>query len=263
MKKFISAIVCVGLLLGMTGCDFSDNAIKDPDSSGIEDEGIMIGDGEAMVFVRDAYVVSAKAEYDPSTTVCCHIPTVDIPLVNTIEIDSEIYNTFYPMTPTLGETWNEKDIDGIHYICGRKEDVLSILVEIDLLSDDASEFFVYNISIKSGEKVDDDAVLGIYGLSRKDFEQKVADTYEHEINTQEWIKDYAEEAGQGATEALIRDSLSSENLSLATPFINDKGELCFEGGYYVPAASGYTRVIYNLDSGEQLPRLTCAEHSGQ
>ncbi|SCW53375.1 hypothetical protein SAMN02910456_01696 [Ruminococcaceae bacterium YRB3002] len=253
MKKMITVLLCLGMMTGMvsgfTSCSVITEAVEDANGGDV-----------TKVGVRDAYEITANAEYDPSQTVCCHIPAVDIPMVNTFEVNTEIYNTFYPMLPAIGETWSDKDIDGLHYACGRNEDVLSVLVELDLQSDDASKYYVYNISISSGSQISDSEVLAAYGMTREEFDQKVAETYRHILNTSEWIKSYAEQEGQDALDSLIGESTDAANLAKAVPFVNEDGQLCFAGGYCVPAASGYTHMTALLESGEQLPKLVCREH---
>ena len=89
-------------------------------------------------------------------------------------------------------------------------------------------FKVYNISVETGELLDDEALLDIIGMDMDDFHDYVVETLTNDVTemniaNEEQIEELESMVGMSQVEFNTLD----ERVATARPYINSYGELCF------------------------------------
>ena len=141
------------------------------------------------------------------------------------------------------------------YTAGQRDNLVSIVMCTERME---YNFDVYNISLLTGEEVAAEQILALYGLTQGQFETEVRKFYEKRINA--FSSEYITEE---FIEYTRRETLSEKNISAAIPFIGPEGQLCFLATEHMPAGSGRSSYLVDLQTGEPLRWGGCeTDHSG-
>ena len=152
------------------------------------------------------------------------IPKVTIPGKNTSAVNKKIKKALSKYSYKGSEPYAMKYT---YYVNSK---IVSILVNVYDTEIDSSEYYAYNISVKTGKLIKDKEVLKLYGVSSKKFLSMVKSTY----------KKGGYWAGKGSeAKKNINKSLKKVSYKYLDPYVGSNGHLCFLG-----------YVIYTGGAGE-------------
>ena len=155
------------------------------------------------------------------------IPKVTIPGKSTSAVNKKIKKALSKYSYKGSEPYAMKYT---YYVNSK---IVSILVNVYDTEIDHSEYYAYNISVKTGKLIKDKEVLKLYGVSSKKFLSMVKSTY----------KKGGYWAGKGSeAKKNIKKSLKKVSYKYLDPYVGSNGHLCFLGYvyYYGGAGEGYT-----------------------
>lgn len=210
--------------------------------------------------VTDAYSYVYSDAY--SGYFCYHIPQVN--LESCASVNNEISRTLSQIIdknvhksireygfPTCGN---------IIYVWNHKDDVISILVQIQDAEIDDTTFSTYYLSAQTGTRLDSSDLLEAFGLDKDAFHEQVKTaltSYWSRLLEGDWYRD-SKELEEMALD-LRKQTLADENIATAVPFINRDGSLAFTVTVYVPAGAGVYVYVFDYKSGAELYDFTCQE----
>ena len=213
------------------------------------EDGIM-----ASITVKDAtsYVYKSSSNYFGKKH-CFHIPKITISGVDTSAVNKKILNDLNPIIKA--EKSSHDTYLGMHYKYYYNGNVITIVVEYhDCMG--YPLFKVYNINGKTGKMMSDSELLTKCNVSENDFYKTVKSTYAKLIDDYYW-KGYPED------EEFRQETLASNNVHKAQPYLNEKNELCFVGSIEWLDAQGNYLFHYKtkgLIAGRNLDKfwITCS-----
>ncbi len=172
--------------------------------------------------VSDAYKKAYKSGYGKFTA---RIPKITISGVDTKKLNKEIYDYFKPKIAS----WRECNYS---YYIGKT--YISILIKLEEHHDEspATNYYVYNISRKTGKKLSRAQMLKELGIKESSFESRAKKAIKKAwknpaINSSDYDKKYYKKA------------ISKSSLKKVIPYVNSKGKLCYLlKNMSVPAGSG-------------------------
>jgi hypothetical protein len=107
-----------------------------------------------------------------------------------------------------------------------------------------TDFYVYTISVDTGEEISYMELLGAYDLSEADFYNLVKETLKKYWDSRK--SDMISFVGEDYYHTLVERTIAEENVKNAIPYINSNGELCFVA--YVYSAAGAEKYLHLLNT---------------
>ena len=270
MKKkllVLTALMMAATLL-LTGCsNGKDSGKQKNDISEETDADVSKPVPEALV--SDAYSEEAaytENAYDPQTgqsrdmqvTAVYRIPQINLAGDTAQQINAEVYNTLYPDIQTsvseIGEYGYPFTSSGITYDWAVNEGVLSLVIANDCNPEASggTEYFVYNVSVSTGETLMNDQVYSMEGYTQKEYDERIGQVLgsaffsdKDSYLTNNGYDDFFVEQFQR--------TISEDNIRAASLYINDAGELCIVARIYSLAAADYYWHDLNVDRSELNP----------
>ncbi len=185
------------------------------------------------------------AEFTDSGSECYHVPQVNLP-------DALADNTNYTNSVIFHQLTQYSSAK-ICYSWQVKENVISILVNIEYLDHDGWYWYVFNIDKDTGKFVSDDEVAALYSMEEMTLRNRI-----HAALRVHW------DSATGRNTMEWKDSefhtFSYTNICAATPFIQQTGELGFMVDVYMPAGAGCYPEAFDLATGTQLS-ISCPIHN--
>ena len=163
--------------------------------------------------VSDAYKRSFTIKKKQKFTT--KYPKVTIKGVSTSEINKEIADKFAPIA--------KKDESVVKYSYFIGDNFVSIFVTVNLdAGKDGSDYYVYNVSRITGEKLNKSEMLDILDMKDSAFKSKVTEGITNWWNTN--IPSYKED---DSSKELYNKAIAAKSINSAVPFVNSKGKTCF------------------------------------
>lgn len=186
------------------------------------------------------------------------IPKINISSDTVKNINDEIWQEIYVDTVEIcKESWamNPGLADYIKYKWDLNGDTVSLVIESKPEDWAWWDFYVYNVSVSSGEVVSNEDIVSQAGFTWEDYQQKIRDAagsyfasgFANGGDTlkQSWFIEAYNNA--------IDSTLSQDNIDLARPYINSDGQLCVIVPVYSVAGANYYYRDLNLESFEYYP----------
>lgn len=203
--------------------------------------------------VTDAYVRDCTSMIDGGygMTGMYRIPQINMAYGDVEKINSEIYDTFYPIIEDSISAMQEYGYPSrsgeVEYRWAVNGDILSLVISNFGHPTMTGNYYftIYNISISTGLLVSDAEVISQAGFSPEDYKQRVKEV----LGSRFWGSwDPTNENFEQASfveffNDALRKTLSDDNIAKAQPYINEKGQLCITASIYA-LAGGET---YNDD----------------
>ena len=226
------------------GDEVTVNVVSTPETEGVEYSPL------SCTFVveglsRDVSVIHSENTvpfYDYGyATLQVSVPEVSISGHDMTEVNNALYEACMPeiampftqYSPVDGHItssdYHYQYLDFLSYVT---DDTISIvLVCTDLGKEHVGPMYtfkVYNISVETGELLDDEALLDIIGMDMDDFHDYVVETLTNDVTemniaNEEQIEELESMVGMSQVEFNTLD----ERVATARPYINSYGELCF------------------------------------
>lgn len=187
-------------------------------------------------------------------TACYEIPQINLDSDEVRQINAELYNSLYPV---IERAASEIFSDGfsvsseeISYRWAVNGDILSLVVKNCGVPDfgGGTEYYVYNISISTGTRVSNEAVISSAGFSQNEFyesaKQSLKASYASGWDSSNW---------NDAINQQCEKTISNENIDQSYPYINEKGQLCIIAKRYTLAGAACYWGDFNLVDFEPLP----------
>lgn len=216
---------------------------------------------EHCVYKDSVFNEENKEWEEEEISVTYQIPKIIMQADNINVINKEIYDTLLPIIEESIEVIKEwgypYESQGVSYSWALRGDILSLVI----LSREAPDYggmdkyYVYNISLLTGEKVKNEEVISTTGLSEEDYYQKAReamgsrfwqafDKNSESFEYQSFVDMFNEQ---------LKKTLSDQNIAESYPYINEKGELCIIAKMYAMADASYYWNDFNLIDFELLP----------
>ena len=226
------------------GDEVTVNVVSTPETEGVEYSPL------SCTFVVEGLSRNVSVIHSENTvpfydygyaTLQVSVPEVSISGHDMTEVNNALYEACMPeiampftqYSPVDGHItssdYHYQYLDFLSYVT---DDTISIvLVCTDLGKDHVGPMYtfkVYNISVETGELLDDEALLDIIGMDMDDFHDYVVETLTNDVTemniaNEEQIEELESMVGMSQVEFNTLD----ERVATARPYINSYGELCF------------------------------------
>lgn len=205
--------------------------------------------GSVEVSVEDAYTYSGVDALNGGMTYCYHIPRLLLNGNANISANDYIYNELYTY---INEQSSLSD-NTMCYVVGNNDSICSALVQVDETLYWYPEYYVYNISLESGEIISHSEVIASYGYTEETFNQALKTALETKLS--ERRSEYMDDETYNSC---VENTLADSNLQQAVPYIDASGDLCvvIKMDYYAGAGMYYTLV--NISGNAEPTEPACA-----
>lgn len=169
------------------------------------------------------------------------VPKVIIPGKNTDAVNKQILND-NPIS--LADPKETSDVFEVTYSYYMNSKLISVLVRRENHTYMINEYFVYNVSIKTGKILTDKSFLSLRGTTVEKLLSTVKKIYSKMELSDEWF----EQSDKDATLQMI-------SMEYIRPYVNKKGQLCFVGKVrYQEGDEDYITmdVLFNAKTQQQI-----------
>ena len=184
-------------------------------------------------------------------TYCYHIPQVNLPEDRAAEINQTIYDTFYPTVDQVENHADEYDhpCAGIVYEMYQYEDVICLVIQSTINTNDLLNYEVYYLSASTGKALTVEQGYAAVGTTTDQAEALLTALMQE--YSQQWT--VSEYLTQDFIDSMTADTLAY--ISEAKPFISNSGKLMFTVKLATPAGAGWSRCI--MDEDGQMSSISC------
>lgn len=202
----------------------------------------------AIDLVTDAYsYVSVYNDGYNDCNITYKIPQINLQSTAVQEVNSEMYHTlYYGVIEKVKNMSLDYFVDccKITYDYSVNGDVLSLLIDC-YYATDRSEYYIYNISISTGERISNSELISMAELSQDEYfdtvRQAVGSKYFR--HWEYYIECYGYDNCVCMT---LEKTLSDENIQSCVPYFDENGQLCIIAAIYFATAAFYCCEI-NLE----------------
>lgn len=189
------------------------------------------------------------------------VPKIMLPNAEISSINDEIWENLYEklfQAATADAAAGSPVGDGVSYQWAVNGDILSLWVEANPMPWAWTEYYVYNISITKGERLEDQEVYSAAGLSSSEYYERVRQA----AGSSFWNfggdysnADLLEMFGNMLDyfNAQLENTIAEENVRQAKPFLDTDGHLCVVVPVYSMAGADYYWQEIDLDDFELVP----------
>ncbi len=190
---------------------------------------------------------------------CYHIPRIVPDDGRTISANEQIYEELYGMIQN--EVYGQ-DVPWIHtllYGWGQKDGYVSLVVESYSNMFEWCDYYVYTVSLETGEFVSDYELLSIYGYTEDTFYDAVKDRMlAYFADREEMLRP---NIGDSFFQELIANTTMDENVRQTIPFVGEEGELYILVNVYSPAGSASYWHLWALEKTDVYQLECSVDHS--
>lgn len=189
------------------------------------------------------------------TEITCmyRIPRINLSSSDVEKINSEVYNSLYPIIEDAIVDINEYGYpyisDEVIYYWSVNGDVLSLVIRNSSYPDSSGgyEYMVYNISVSTGNRISKNELISVVGVSQEDYHdmlwQALGSAYF------QGKESYIEQVGyDDFFRTQLENTLSEDNIQSCVPYLNENGQLCIIGAIYSLAAADFYYHEINLEN---------------
>lgn len=204
---------------------------------------------EFQITVTDAYSDTAETEY---SSFCYHIPQINLKDDLAEGVNAQIFDTLYTIIDE--RVYDNLDQYGyvacgdIRYTWGMRDGILSVIVETNGADYHWTTYYVYNISVETGELISDEELLALFGLDRNGFHEMARAMLEPMFDG--YSAETIEMMGREFYDYIVSMTLSEDTLSQAMPYIGPDGSLCAALIKYSAAGASYYWYAYELETAQ-------------
>ena len=198
----------------------------------------------APISVTDAYSTCVAASGAQKGYFCYHIPQVELQDGRGAEISNVIYTELYAILESELASNTLPDISCMHYSWGRRDNIMSVLVQTQATTYNWTEYYTYHVAAKSGRILTDGDILLAFGLSDAEY-QDLLETGVREYYASRKTQ-IVDSVGQSTYETLVNNTLAEANLAAARPYVGADGTLCAIVNCYWYAGGEYYQTLLNL-----------------
>lgn len=265
-KPIAALLLCLAMILSFAGCANPDTR----ETTAATEEQYIVPATEAATepatqaptepaadLVTDAYTDAL----DDGWQLCCyHIPQVNLngkaDALNA-KIYDQMYSELQEYVYQSMKDYGYPDVSYMLYIWGQKDDLLSIVVQVNSSMVAWVDYYVFTISLETGEEVTADVLCAAYGLTEAGFQDLAKTTLQTYWDGRK--ETLIQNLGENYYQSLVDRTLEQENVASSIPYINADGELCMVANIYSPAGADSYLHLLNTASGAEEPRIECAE----
>lgn len=233
----------------------SDTPADDSSSAPIDDSGL-VKDAYRAAGDYTGYVYDHQTGESVNKQAIYSIPLIDLPGDYIETVNSEIYDTLYPIAQDsmdeIAEYGYPMTSGGVSYQWSVNGDILSVVI-CNLYYPDFSggeEYFIYNISISEQTEVTKEALLDSVGLTLSEYNDLAGRAlYSNAYRSLSMVVENNQSGITFANEILSR-TISQTNIDETRPFLDDNGCLNLIGLVYSPAGADAYYHRINLEDYE-------------
>lgn len=240
MKKLLSLLLTAALLLSLPAAALA--AGETPDYSGL---------------VTDAYTYSYSDDWGDFNY---HVPKIDRAGAGVAALNAAIWHDLYEgyMADVIyareyayEDYW--PNASGLRYSWAVNGDVLSICAMVEGQTDNDT-YYIYNMSLSSGERMSDRELFDAAGVTREQFNDLVRSALSASFD------ELSQYVGSGALEdSFLQErrssSVADENIALSVPYMGPGGALCAVAREYAIAGADCYWHTYTLVPGDMQAQL--------
>lgn len=252
MKKALLFLMMAAMLLSFAACG-NQNTDTQPDSTDKEEQHTQQTQ-PAQAQVSDAFSDTVEG--------CCfHIPRISLGDISVEEANSYIYEELnyllqegvYHCVEDGYSLW----YTGMVYEWVQTEKVLSVVVQVKSAANDVTEYYVYNISMESGELLSDLALYEELSISESAGKQILQEACE--LYWDNFVAEHGDSQDPDFLQQLREQTLSEENLAQVKPYANKDGAVGYVVNIYSVAGAPYYE--HRIERSGVLPEMQCKEHT--
>ena len=181
------------------------------------------------------------------------IPKVNLPGDDVEKINSEVYNFLYPIIQDSIVEINEYGYpftsDEVIYYWSVNGDILSLVIRNSSAPEwsGGTEYMVYNLSVSTGNRISNDELISVVGVSQEDYHDMLWQALGSEYF--QGRESYIEQRGyDDFFRTQLEKTLSEDNIQGCVPYLNEDGQLCIIGAIYSLAAADFYYHEINLEN---------------
>lgn len=180
-----------------------------------------------------------------------NIPKINLSSDAVADINAEIWTNLYDgVVVEILEWWNQGHYEGyetITYDWYINNDILTLVVESHPVGWHWVDYYVYNVSISTGDRISLNELISMTGLSQAEYldtvRQALGSTYF------QGKESYIEQVGyDNFFRTQLENTLSEDNIQSCVPYFNGDGQLCIIGAIYSLAAADFYYHEINLEN---------------
>lgn len=180
-----------------------------------------------------------------------NIPKINLSSDAVANINAEIWTKLYDGTVVeILKWWNQEHSEGDEYITYNwyvNYNILSLVVESYPMDWVWWNYYVYNISVSTGDKISNNEIISMAGLSQEEYldivRQALGSAYFQDKES------YIEREGyDNFFRTQLEKTLSESNIQSCVPYFNENGQLCIIGAVYSLIEADFYYHEINLES---------------
>ena len=215
-----------------------------------------------QITVTDAYQDYLVDYY--SGECCYHIPQIHLEDDRAAAVNGEIYRELYTI---LEDVYEHRDHYGyiswgsMLYQWAVKDDIVSLVVEVRRAEYHWVDYYVYNVSTATGQRVSDAYLIEACGMDMTAY-YTAAEAAVRASYSSLYSGDIIDGMDREFYDSLVESSCSRENLENSKPYISENGELCMAVTWYSPAGASYYWELLGLEQQTNMSWFQCTvDHS--
>lgn len=180
-----------------------------------------------------------------------NIPKITLSGDSVANINAEIWRNLYDgVVVEILDWWNQEHDEGDEYITYNwyiNNDILSLVVESHPVHWVWVDYYVYNISVSTGERISSNDLISMMGLSQAEY----FDTVKQALGSAyfQGRESYIAQMGYDDFFRIqLENTISDENIRNCVPYLDDNGRLCIIGAIYSLAAADFYYHEVNLEN---------------
>lgn len=226
----------------------SDSLVsEDPSHSQVSEVEESESEAITMELVTDAY----SEEFGGRRF---RIPQINLPGETVADINGEIWTELYDgVVAEKRQWWEQEHFEGYEYIIydwNVFNGVLSLLIESHPVDWEWTDYYVYNVSVETGERLSDEDMISMVGWTQETYVDRA--TQSLGCGYFRGKEGYIEQIGYSDFfYTQLENTLSEENIQSCKPYFNENGQLSVVAAVYSLAGAEYYYGVHNLEEIEE------------
>lgn len=242
-----------------------EQGLSSLDREAAEDLEDLLDEAERMAsidfdhLVEDAFRETLQDGYDPSMEPSeWVVPKIILDGPEIDDLNDEIWDTLFQngIQDALDAAAEGYSMGyGMSYQWAVNGDILSVWIESHPAPFAWTDYYVYNVLIRAGERLRDRDVYSAVGFSSSKYRERVREAAGSRCwgmftspEAQDFIYQWADMFNEQ-----LQNTISEENVKLAKPFLNEKGHLCVAIPIYSMAGADCYWEILDLEDFDRVP----------
>ena len=217
--------------------------------SGKTAEEYVFSEIECQVPYHGGFLITGEQSNDKDTAQC-RLPQLNLEIGAASEINQEIHEKLdgsFEYYETIDPSAEYIPVNRVDYLCCLNSSVLSLIIESRSTDTPNSHFYVYNIDVVTGERLDNESLIKLSNVSVNEAYGQLYNVIESKFTDiqGDWIN-------EDILERTKNSSLTTSNIESSIFFFNEEGKLSAAFRYDWFAGAGNEGDVCVLDASIEL-----------